>query len=97
MKDWRYHPQYKLIPESLMEGLFRYLELGILPGSFLQGVLRGQPFHEVILRASPDSILASQALTLFLCNEAPARAWGSTRAVDDWVEGVRRGKSPGEL
>lgn len=74
------------IPEHLQPGLERFVLQGIRPGSFLCAVLSND-LAGAVMRASDHTALAAlQALGAWLYNEAPASCWGSTAAVDAWIE-----------
>ena len=73
------------IPDTLTEGLERYLCDHIVPGSFLLAVLSND-LLEAVNRADEDSRRALSDLVVFLVNNAPAAAWGSPERVRIWLE-----------
>jgi hypothetical protein len=74
----------QFIPEYMMPGLLRYIEHGILPGSFLQAVLRND-FREVVSRADDLNLQNLRAYRVHLYNEAPGACYGSPEKVAAWV------------
>jgi hypothetical protein len=72
------------IPDYMMPGLLRYVEHGILPGSFLQAVLRND-FREVVSRADDLNLQNLRAYSVYLYNEAPGACYGSPEKVAAWV------------
>jgi len=80
------------IPQHLQPGLVRYLEQGIMPGSFLQAVLENK-LMEAFERADATSRAAIGSIVHYLYNYAPMAAWGSPERVHDWSELKRRSVS----
>jgi hypothetical protein len=72
------------VPAHLHEGLLRYVQDGILPGSFLQAVLCND-LREAVSRADPFAFVGLPALITFLEYHAPIPAWGSRRRVLAWT------------
>ena len=73
------------IDEKLKEGLDRYVEDGILPGSFLQGVLRNN-FCDAVLHADATNSINLKQIALYVYWEIPHPCWGSRKKVEEWVE-----------
>ena len=86
------------LPERMRPGILRYLNDGVIPGSFLKAVLENDLVGA--LGAADDT---NRALiwhyTNMLYNAFPARGlgcWGSPEAVQDWaavggLNGIKRG------
>ena len=74
----------QFIPAYMMPGLLRYIEQGILPGSFLQAVLRND-FREAVTHADDLNLLNLRAYSVYLYNEAPGVCYGSPEKVAAWV------------
>lgn len=72
------------IPDYMMPGLRRYIDDGILPGRFLQGVLRND-FREAVTMADATNRRNLRAYAIYLYNEAPGACHGSSEKVDAWV------------
>ena len=81
----RYEFNEFYIPERMMRGLQLYVEQGILPGSFLQAVLRND-FKEVCGQADEENMRNLPAYAAWLYNVAPAACQGSMEKVDAWCE-----------
>ena len=71
------------IPDYMIDGLQRYIDHGIQPGSFLSAVLSND-LREAVGRADDTNIHCLPAYIRWLYNEAPAMCWGSPEAVDSW-------------
>lgn len=85
------------IPERMHGGILRYLNDGVLPGDFLQAVLRDS-LVDALGRADEENRALIWHYANMLYNAFPARgmAWGSTEAVAEWaaiggLNGARRG------
>ncbi len=78
-----YHGQYKM-PPRIAEGLAQYAREGREPGSFLRAVLSNN-LLQAITRADLESLACLHDIVLFVCNELPARSWGSSAAVHEWI------------
>jgi hypothetical protein len=74
-----------MLPEGLRAGMRRYIEHGILPGGFLQAVLRND-LKEATLRADDTNLLAMRDIVLFMHAEAPSGCWGSREKVEAWAK-----------
>jgi hypothetical protein len=79
---------YTSVPAHLVEGLRRYFEHGIAPGSFLRAVLEND-LAEAVRRGDPESLGRIRAIVSFLDMEAPAPSWGSPEKVRAWIDGSR--------
>lgn len=73
------------IPPRLMEGIERYIERGIIPGSFLQAVICND-LCRAVGAADPESLQALPALVSHLYHDAPAACWGSHEAMHKWAD-----------
>jgi hypothetical protein len=76
---------YRLLPVSLQEGMRRYIEFGVRPGSFLNSCLENN-LASAISRADDDNLRGISRVVNFLLYEAPAGSWGSEAAVQYWVD-----------
>jgi hypothetical protein len=76
------------IPGRMMGGLRRYVEHGIIPGDFLEAVLRND-LRGACERADEENRVNLPAYVGWLYNEAPGGCWGSSAKVDAWVEQKR--------
>lgn len=76
---------YRLLPVSLQEGMRRYIEFGVRPGSFLSAVLENN-LAEAVTRADYDNMISLSRIMTFLVSEAPAESWGSAAKVQAWID-----------
>jgi hypothetical protein len=83
--------EYQKLPERYREGMRRYIEEGIMPGSFLKAVLEDR-LHDAVVTC--DLLSQIRDIVLWVYNEAPGRCWGSPEKVRQWVRGDL--KSDGE-
>jgi hypothetical protein len=67
----------------LREGLLRYLDEHIQPGSFLTCVLQND-LRGAMERADAGSRAGLYDVVFFLYNHAPVGAWGDKKAVERW-------------
>lgn len=74
-----------LIPEHMREGLLRYVEQGIAPGSFLEAVLCNN-LKEAVSSADHINIKCLPDWITFLHNYVPASCWGSIENYEAWVK-----------
>jgi len=85
----------EMIPSEFVAALKRYVHHGILPGSFLQAVLKND-LREACGRADHIRKYTIWDYVAFCHNYIPAGCWGSPEAVADWVAAVKmqaRGKN----
>jgi hypothetical protein len=75
---------YLLLPPHLRDGLRRYIEYGICPGSFLQAVICND-FEDIMLRGDPISLGALQSIARFM-SDVPASIKGSKMAMRAWIK-----------
>jgi len=84
------------IPAYMGEGLIRWIEHGILPGEFLQAVLRND-LMGAVHRADGTNIENLPAYIGYLYNEAPQGCFGSPEAVKAWEEKHRKAREEARL
>ncbi len=80
--------EYQKLPERYREGMRRYIEEGIMPGSFLKAVLEDR-LHDAVVRC--DILPQIRDIVVWVYNEAPSQCWGSPEKVRQWVRGDRKG------
>ena len=73
------------LPEHCRDGLARYIEHGIPPGSFLTALLSND-LSETFGRADETNQNAIRDYVVFLHCDAPAPCWGSPTKVALWIE-----------
>ena len=76
---------YSKLPEGLQDGMRRYVEDSISPGSFLRAVLENNLFSAVF-RADDNNIKHLTEIVRWVYWEIPMLAWGSPEDVDAWIE-----------
>lgn len=74
---------YTGLPDRFQGGLQRWVEGGMLPGSFLAAILRND-LSNTVMRADSESLLLIRHVVQWLTAHAPGPSWGSTGAVRDW-------------
>ncbi len=72
------------VPAHLRQGLLAYLTERCPTGSFLRAVLENN-LREAVWRGDPLSCAGLDRLVRFLTDHAPARSWGSPKAVRVWL------------
>lgn len=72
------------VPESLHDGLLRYILAGVPTGSFLYAVLAND-LADACNRADADNRSRLFSLVLFLVHYAPADCWGTEAKVNAWI------------
>lgn len=77
--------RYDSLPKHLRGGIKRYLEEGILPGSFLQAVITNNLFRAVGA-ADEESKKHLVSIVAFMYYEAPSNCWGSRRKMLEWAK-----------
>ena len=75
---------YDDFPQDFSEGLKRYIEHGIRPGSFLSAVLEGD-LYEAVARGSDDSLRSIAELVKNITWHLPADCFGSKERVSEWL------------
>ncbi len=75
---------YDRIPEHMRGGARRYVEQGILPGSFLTMILENDFVHAAS-RADDTNKLRLLDYAAWLMMDLPMAAWGSGETVRDWI------------
>jgi len=76
---------YSKVPEHMREGLERYVEHHIRPGSFLMAVLE----NNLVLAAGRADDINRMYLMQWadvLYNELPGSCWGSKEKVQNWLD-----------
>ena len=82
MQD-RYKAHIDLLPEHMRDGMLRWIERGIKPGSFLTAVLQGDLFEAL---GQADDINRHKLFDYgaYLYNCAPSGCFGSPEKVNEW-------------
>ena len=78
--DWARH--FNIIPQRMHGGIVRWVLFGIIPGSFLQAIIRGDLF-DAAGRADDENQRLLYEYAYALYNGVPAEAKGP-RALDTW-------------
>lgn len=75
---------YSRLPAHMQDGMRRYIDHGIKPGSFLVAVLSND-LMEAFKRADDVNVAAMVEYARFLYNQAPCVCYGSPEHVKDWI------------
>ena len=75
---------YSRLPERYREGMKRYIEEHITPGSFLRSMLECD-LMGVMGHVDPDMVCELRRIYAWIYNEAPGICWGSPEKVTAWV------------
>jgi hypothetical protein len=81
LKDDPYYP----MSEYITGALERYLNHGIMPGSFMTAVLENN-LKEAVARADNFNRVNLPNIVGYLWNHIPSAAWGSKEQVASWLE-----------
>lgn len=71
------------LPPHLRDGMERWIEQGITPGSFLRAVLRND-LKEAVLRADEVSFASLSLIIRWLIIYAPEGSYGSDKVFSQW-------------
>lgn len=85
---WYRYLDYK-IPERMGPGIDRYVDHGIIPGSFLLAVFSNDLMAALCV-ADRENIENLPAYGAYLYNEVPRPCWGSPDNVANWAAERRR-------
>lgn len=73
-----------MLPEHMQGAMERYIERGLMPGSFLTAVLEGDLF-EAVARGDYENRQVLHHYVIFLYNYAPLGCYGSREKVKQWL------------
>lgn len=77
---------YKLVPvASLKDVVFRYVERGEPPGSFLTAVFSNDLLGSFATVPDEENLKAMREWVRFCYGEMPAKSHGSREVVDAWI------------
>ncbi len=71
------------VPRHLQAGIARWVLLGVVPGDFLQAVIRNDLFG-ALGRADVNSRAGMFEICQFFYNGAPSQCFGRPEAIDFW-------------
>ncbi len=96
----RFHADsLNILPEHLRDGMQRYIEQGVRPGSFLCSCIDNNALEASTRAADTATLLALPDIMKFLFNDCPQDCWGSPSKREAWVKvgglGRVKGKSNG--
>jgi len=80
---------YEKLPEHIRGGVKRYIEDGILPGSFLIAVICNK-LIDSFLRADDTNLESMIDIVDFFYNEAPSECHGSEEKMQLWIKKVSK-------
>lgn len=79
------------IPNRMMEGINRYVNEGIKPGSFLTAIIRND-LTEAVDQADDNNLSNIPAFVSYFYNETPSTCWGSFDKMNGWMQAKREEK-----
>jgi hypothetical protein len=71
------------LPRHMHRGLINWLAFGVMPGGFLQAVLRND-LVQAFARADAENTAAMREWAAFLYDDMPRGAWGSEKTIAEW-------------
>ena len=74
-----------------LEAIHRYVKYGVLPGRFLQAVLRHDLF-DAFQYADPDNKESLEEIVHYIQHRTPPRCHGSREAIAAWIHAMRMEK-----
>ena len=80
--------EYDNIPQITMDALIRYRDKGIIPGGFLQAVLKNDLFG-TYERADQYNKAELDAIVKFIFNRMPMSSWGSWEKMYAYSERIQ--------
>lgn len=84
------------IPDRMMPGIRRYIEEGLVPGSFLSAVICND-LREAVGAADDENLVNLPAFVGYFYNEAPTQCWGSADKMKAWKGSVADADTPALL
>ena len=87
-KGEKYLVEMNTIPEAVKSSIDRYIENGIMPGSFVAAVLSND-LMDTWFQADDDSRENLEAIIKYVACEVPSSAWGSREKVENWIRSKR--------
>lgn len=87
-RDW-------YIPPRMMGGIERYIQHGIIPGSFLKAIFAND-LVEAAGQADEENLRNLPAYAAWLYNHAPRSCWGSYKALTDWSDSFKKDTTPAD-
>lgn len=79
---------YEKLPESLRDGMKRYVEDGLLPGHFLTAVLENNLFSAV-MRADANNLKELPSIVKWIHWKIPSSSHGSDITVKAWIDSFK--------
>ena len=83
------HDEYHPVNEDIIGTLERYLNHGIMPGSFMTAVIENN-LKEALGRADAYNTLHLGNIVGYVYNHVPANAWGSAEKVADYIRNIKK-------
>jgi hypothetical protein len=77
---------YPPAPQGVIDGIRRFADHRIPPGSFVTEVLNNN-LKEAFMHADEQSIAGMFAIVSYCYNEIPGVCWGSPEKVEAWLKG----------
>lgn len=77
--------QYRNIPDSTLDALYRYIDNKIQPGHFLTAVICNDLVNAVS-HADSKNYPELRNIVQYLYNHCPATCWGSDEKMQEWLK-----------
>lgn len=91
-KEYKLEPDaYYPIRDDWYGALERYLNHGIMPGSFMTAVLENN-LVEAFGRADMDNEINMKNIVGYVYNHLPSNSWGSPQRVQDYLKQFHKGE-----
>ncbi len=84
MKNWK-EGLVLFVPQHMHEGVIRWIENGIYPGSFQRHIFEND-FAQAVYHADQTNFNSMGRWACFLASYAPDGSWGSVEAMKAWHE-----------
>lgn len=74
-----------MIPDTTLRSLENYRDHGAEPGGFLRLVLENRALFDVVGHADHANAKALKPICVWIYNELPHKAWGTSGNVSEWI------------
>lgn len=78
----------------MMGGIERWIQYAIVPGSFLQAIIKND-LSDAVGQADDENLKNLPAYVGYFYNEAPSQCWGSVDKFEEWqgsMDGIAKRK-----
>ncbi len=85
MNYYRDDAPWHTLPEHMWDGLRDYVMEGVPVGSFMESILSGGAWTDVLSKADAENQRAIMSWCRFIYNYVPAACWGTHQRYNNWV------------